>query len=115
MLQNIVAYNVEAIAHSIVGITQHSKSQLTQIVISFAVGFFSLWGEMLDSIDLDYHSMTCDEEINDIVADDFLSIDCYGQAFQKIIPKVLFFGSHVISECLGYRSKFSIVFSNHIE
>lgn len=115
MLQNIVAYNVEAIANSIVGITQHSKSQLTQIVISLAIGFFSLGSEMLNSIDLDYNSMTCDEEINDIVADDFLSIDCYGQAFQKIVPKMFFFGRHVISKSLCYRSKFSIVFCNHLE
>ena len=87
--------------------------QLFKLCVSFCVVGFLIRKIMKTSVKLDNNPCTCDIEVNDEITDILLSVDGHGQPFEKIVPKMLFFGSHPFSECLCRTDKFFAIVVYH--
>jgi hypothetical protein len=101
MSQNILTHHRKPLTDIPIRVPQHGISELAQIKVPLSVCFGVLGGIVLSPVNLDNKPCACDIEIHDEVTDGFLAVDGYGEAFEKVIPEVFFFGGHVFAENSG--------------
>lgn len=87
--------------------------QLCKLRVSFCIVCFLIRKIMKASVKLDNNPRARNIEVNDEIADILLPVDGHGQPFEKIVPKMLFLGSHPFSECLCRTDQLSVVVIYH--
>lgn len=87
--------------------------QLLKLRVSFGVIGFLVRKIVKAPVKLNNDTRTCNIEINDEISDILLPVDGHGQSFKKIVPKVLFLGSHSFSQRLRRSNKLFVVIVDH--
>ena len=100
VFQNMFADICKIVVDGTVGISQNGNSERGEISIAFRITFSVFRRRMLNTIHLDHEFAGCNIEIDDILTDGLLPIDCFGKRFQKPIPEFVFFRGHFLAEGL---------------
>ena len=100
MLQNIAANRFEFPLYLQVRIPQNRDPVLLHPCIYVPIGSNAVAHIMLRSVQFDHDLLRRDVEISDIVSENLLSVNRYGQGFQKIVPKMSFFFCHLAAHLL---------------
>ena len=86
MFQYIRAHAVKTVVDIRIGITQNGDPQIRQVSIPTLVVFDPVVFKMLGAVKFDNQFCRGAVEVGNILSDDLLPIECYGQISQKIIP-----------------------------
>ena len=113
MLEDIIANRIKVFIDINISVSQNFNIQLFKLRISFGICCLVAWQVMTASVELNDYPCACNIEINDEIADILLPVDGHGQSFEKIIPKMFFFGCHSLAECLCCADELFVVVINH--
>ena len=99
MPQDVFANAAKSVVDLCVGIAQDVQPERMQICVSFTVSFDALRLKMLRSVQLDHESGRMTIEVDDIGADDLLTVKGTGSGLEKIVPEMTLLFCHAASKC----------------
>ena len=98
MPQDVFANAAKSVVDLGVGIAQDVQPERMKICVSFTVCFDALRLKMLRSVQLDHESGRMTIEVDDIGADDLLTVKGTGSGLEKIVPEMTLLFCHAASK-----------------
>ena len=105
MVQDVFADAAEVFIDIRIGIAEHREALGSQKGISLDILLLSFRLIVLGTVQLDHQLLFRDIEIDDVAADDLLTVDRDGKHLQEVVPKVSLFLGHLPAEPSGIPGK----------
>ena len=105
----ILTYALKAVVNFIIGVSQHSQSELGKKTIPFDILLSATVKIMLRAVNFDDCFGTCTVKIHDIFLDNLLPMKGDRQFFQEFVPKPSLLLSHAFSQSSCNRCQIFVI------